>query len=467
MQVVAVDAKYRMRLQMQLDHGVAVRSASGRRWRPLPFQAQGLAILGPLGDGDIDRPAVREHHPARIADYGIQQIDVQLDLQVGAARWRALPETTESTGLASTGTTAEHLHDIVDIHAFEARTAAGAKGRTRPGRPCAAAIEATIDFASVGIDLAGIEALALVGVLQEIVGRRDAFEPFLGGLVADIGIGVQFLRQFAERLLNLGIAGVALHAQFCIGITCHACNYLLRKRCVLRAIDSRGKHGAHCTGARNSGKIEPANTYPEPALPIENTFPDQLVTARLDLRACGADDALPLLTLIDANRVQLMRNFAPMAKGVTDRASAVELIETRSQQWQAGREFTYGLWLRPDDGLVGQLRIKSLDWDIPAAELSYFVVDSWQRHGLATEAITHVLELAFATLGFRRICLRIVASNTQSLNLAIKLGFQPEGVQRNAFRCGYGELHSLHNFALTDDDWTSGGSAPARLRTPC
>jgi hypothetical protein len=62
-----------------------------------------LAVLRALGDIDVQRPAVRQHDPARIADDGVEQVDLDLDLEIGALGRRAAAKTAEATGTARPG----------------------------------------------------------------------------------------------------------------------------------------------------------------------------------------------------------------------------------------------------------------------------------------------------------------------------------------------------------------------------
>lgn len=97
--------------------------------------------------------------------------------------------------------------------------------------------------------------------------------------------------------------------------------------------------------------------------------------------------------------------------------------------------------------------MKNVVWDVPSAELSYFISSSAQRQGFATEAISRILRLAFEQLDFKRMFVRIIPSNKESILLANKLGFEHEGLHRNEFRCGFGELHDVHYFSLTIEDY--------------
>lgn len=184
----------------------------------------------------------------------------------------------------------------------------------------------------------------------------------------------------------------------------------------------------------------------------EFDFPEFIETPRLALRAYSKIDAPAFLTLINENRQHLQRNFAPLARNILRPTDAVDFIDECSSKWSDGREFIYGIWHKTSTELVGQLKVKGVMWDIPAAELSYFIGKSWQRRGFAAEAIASVSRALIDRLNFRRVSLRIIASNIASLRLAEKLGFQREGLHRNEFRCGFHELHDVLHYSLTGED---------------
>jgi RimJ/RimL family protein N-acetyltransferase len=189
----------------------------------------------------------------------------------------------------------------------------------------------------------------------------------------------------------------------------------------------------------------------QPARP----FPDQLTAQRVQLRRYHSSNAEGVLQLIDRNRERLRRNFPELASGVKNVETASGYVAASDKQWADGVAFVYGIWLPSELHPIGQLRIKNMVWNVPAAELSYFVDRQWLRKGVATEAIRAVLREAFAERGFKRICVRIIGANEESLALARRLQLRHEGVHRNSFRCGLGELHDVHLFAMTDVDYGS------------
>lgn len=177
-------------------------------------------------------------------------------------------------------------------------------------------------------------------------------------------------------------------------------------------------------------------------------FPKLLESERLILRCYTTDDATGLLDLVHHNRTQLIREFAQLA-GLRGPDAARSFLQEKSAQWTAGKTFCYGIWRKDAQPQMGQIQVKNIDWEIPSAELGYFIGGAWQRQGYASESINAILRLTLRQLNFRRIFLRILPSNHNSLLLAKKLGFDEEGLHRNAFRCGLGELHDVRYLSLT------------------
>ncbi|MGA8042210.1 MAG: GNAT family protein [Terracidiphilus sp.] len=184
-------------------------------------------------------------------------------------------------------------------------------------------------------------------------------------------------------------------------------------------------------------------------------FPDMIELERLILRRYSMLDASGMLALVERNRMVLRREFEQQA-GLDGIDEAQRFLATKQEQWETGKAFCYGIWLRQGKRQIGQIQVKNIDWKIPAAELGYFIDGSLHRQGLASESIRRVVALMLEDLGFRRLFVRILPSNPASLALATKLGFRDEGLHRMAFRCGFGELHDLHHLSLTLEDYRSG-----------
>ncbi len=176
-------------------------------------------------------------------------------------------------------------------------------------------------------------------------------------------------------------------------------------------------------------------------------FPETIKTARLELRRCTPGDAARLLTLVEENRAMLEREFPQMAALYTVE-EAQKMIALKDEHWSRRTTFCYLLWHLQSGALVGYLQVKNITWEIPAAELGYFIAGRWQRQGYASESIRVLVRITLQRLGFQRLFVRILPGNWESLALARKLGFQDEGLHRKAYRCGRGQLHDVHVLSL-------------------
>lgn len=185
----------------------------------------------------------------------------------------------------------------------------------------------------------------------------------------------------------------------------------------------------------------------------ETTFPKSITTARLELRSYAEADAESVAELIDSNRQHLLQNFPELSRGLSTPVEVGQFVSNCTLQWNGRKGYCYGVWTRTPKKLIGQVKVKNIHWEIPGAELSYFIGESFLRRGYASEAVRAVMNVALKELSFNRVCVRIISSNVASRHLARKLGMHHEGLHRQEFRCGFGELHDVDYYSLIRKDY--------------
>ena len=74
---------------------------------------------------------------------------------------------------------------------------------------------------SGGVDLTSVEARALLGISQQIIGRGDLFEFFLRLPIAGIEVGVQLFCQLTVSLADLILRRLPFDAQDSVGVLAH------------------------------------------------------------------------------------------------------------------------------------------------------------------------------------------------------------------------------------------------------
>src|SRR5579871_2737270 len=181
---------------------------------PLTFEPDLLTIPHPNRDAHIEFAPVGQGDATRAATCRFLEADGHRERVVLAA-----PGSTP----APTATAAENLAE--DLFGPEAtfgcfRIAPGKMEITRSGSwPKAASAGIEPARIAVGVDHALIEFLPLLLVAQNIVGSAYFLKPLLCRRIAALGVGMMFLRQRAESLLDVGFARALRNTQNVIGVT--------------------------------------------------------------------------------------------------------------------------------------------------------------------------------------------------------------------------------------------------------
>lgn len=192
-------------------------------------------------------------------------------------------------------------------------------------------------------------------------------------------------------------------------------------------------------------------------------LPSRLETGRLLLRPYALDDAPALFDLVDRNRADLTQSFPKTVNALRAPELAADHVVDLIHRSLARRWVFYGAFLKSTGQLVGQVHLKDIDWDVPSAELGYFIDARHRRTGLGREMVEAVAAQCSQRQGFKRLALRILPSNEPSLRLAKALGFESEGLRRNEFRTGQGELADIIHFVRTPGQ---GGTCAEPRRPP-
>ena len=93
-------------------------------------------------------------------------------------------------------------------------------------------------------------------------------------------------------------------------------------------------------------------------------------------------------------------------------------------------------------GLVPQTDVHRL-----GAEIGYWIGEPFWGRGLATQAVSKMVDYAFTQLPFIRLFAGVFAHNTSSMRVLEKNGFVKEGVARNAV-IKNGQIIDEHRYAL-------------------
>ena len=181
---------------------------------------------------------------------------------------------------------------------------------------------------------------------------------------------------------------------------------------------------------------------------IIRDFPARLRSSRLEFRAPTPDDAEWMNSAITAS-MPALQPWMSWAK------TAPTMDETRLYcrrallEWHDRESLDYRLFL--DDKFVGNCAVHTINWELPGAQLGYWLHLDYQGQGLMNEAVERLTRFAFDELKLVRLEIRCNARNVASAAVARRGGFAQEAHLRKSYRSADGTLNDALFFAKVAD----------------
>ena len=177
-----------------------------------------------------------------------------------------------------------------------------------------------------------------------------------------------------------------------------------------------------------------------------------MTTIRVDdeilLRPPRLTDAEDLFALVDSDR-DYLRRWLPWVDGIRSARDYRPWIEGRV----GGNE--YRLLIVYEGTVVGATGIRGLDSPNKAGEIGYWLAEDMQGRGIVTRTCLVLLGRAFGSWGLNRVQIRVATGNRKSLAIPERLGFQFEGVLRQAELVN-AEYYDLALYSMLASEWREG-----------
>ena len=183
-----------------------------------------------------------------------------------------------------------------------------------------------------------------------------------------------------------------------------------------------------------------------------------LLTSRTVVRRFRENEGEQLYHLIQSNYARLMDYFPVTANIAKTKDSTEIFVRERIADWHLQKDYFFGVWDNESAKLIGTVRIFKIHWNLPEAELNYFIDRSFGEKGIMTEATYAVVKFAFEQLKMKKLYVRTAMDNYASQRLARKCGFRREGDLRAAYQKPTGVLEDLMLMGLTLEDFTNNKS---------
>jgi len=176
--------------------------------------------------------------------------------------------------------------------------------------------------------------------------------------------------------------------------------------------------------------------------------PVALHTARLELSVPTTDDIDAITAACQDPEIPRW-TVVPSPYGVDDARTFIDLVATG---WEQGEESVWAI--RRHAALIGMIGLHDVRENAAGgqAEIGFWLVGDARRRGFVSEAAGAVIDWGFSRRGLARIEWRAVAGNAPSAAAARALGFQYEGLLRQAHSSPRGRADAWVAGLLRTDD---------------
>ncbi len=108
--------------------------------------------------------------------------------------------------------------------------------------------------------------------------------------------------------------------------------------------------------------------------------------------------------------------------------------------------------IEKENVLIGEFRFTRLRWYNRKSEVSIILKKEFQSKGYGTEVMKTMIEFAFNKMNLYRLEAEVIEFNIASIKLLESLGFQKEGVLREAKYSG-GKYWDIFRYGLLKKEW--------------
>jgi len=152
---------------------------------------------------------------------------------------------------------------------------------------------------------------------------------------------------------------------------------------------------------------------------MTSAMPSTLDAGVLRLRRFVAEDADQVLDAVRESGTALSI-YETWARPPFSHTDAVEYVGWWTAGWEDRTSCFYAV--AKDQRLIGACGLFGLDPDAGEASLGFWIRSSQTGRGHASLAAHHLADAAFASLGLRRIVMRVATGNAASLRVCSKIG---------------------------------------------
>lgn len=166
-------------------------------------------------------------------------------------------------------------------------------------------------------------------------------------------------------------------------------------------------------------------------------------------------DIMPeeFFSLIEKNKNHISKTFPGTLGNCPDFEKTAEFIARNTETEKNKGGYYFYVRNLETQHLIGYVCVKNIHKNIMKCELAYFIDSEFEGKGIITKAVTQVIDFCFLALEMNKIIICTSKINSASQKIALKHGFRHEGILREEFRSGEGNLEDIVYFGLLKSEY--------------
>lgn len=157
--------------------------------------------------------------------------------------------------------------------------------------------------------------------------------------------------------------------------------------------------------------------------------------------------------LISKNKSHIEKTFPVTVSGCLDLQKTTKFIADNIQKEIDNEGYYFYIRNTETNILIGYVCIKNIKHDIRKCELAYFIDAEFEGRGIISNAVSQTIDFCFAQLEMNKVFLCTSKINKGSQRIALKHGFQQEGILREEFKNHEGVLEDVVYFGLLKSEY--------------
>ncbi|RFM31659.1 GNAT family N-acetyltransferase [Chitinophaga silvisoli] len=173
-----------------------------------------------------------------------------------------------------------------------------------------------------------------------------------------------------------------------------------------------------------------------------------LEAEHLQLRPISEKDIAALFNLFSSEKVT---RFMDIERFINV-SEAAQLVVFFREKLLSGEGMRWGIFQQDNDTLIGTCGLHHINKTHYKAEMGYDLLPAFWGKGIMTASLNRLLQYAFEVLSLNRIEAVVDPANKLSILLLERLGFQQEGLLRQAF-FQKGKFVDAYMFSLLSSEY--------------